>query len=269
MIRGIDRILVRVTALEAAVKFYHEAFGMRIIRHDRNIASLAMADQDAELILHNDPDLPAEAIYYRVDDVRQLYERREELGLKFISAPAAVARGFRATIKDPFGMVLMILDRMTEGSAALEDGRPPDQAGLFPGTLVRASPKPEALIAIYERIGRTADDLPYTPHFEQLYRDYSAMFGDQPPGRDEVWRHLLNLRKGSKLPRLGEARSIPPPISDEDRAKLRSALGEEIGKRDRLPYTDRFDQLVDEFNRTQPRALSPHLIWRLVATLAK
>ena len=46
-------------------------------------------------------------------------------------------------------------------------------------------------------------------------------------------------------------------------------LGKDIGKRDRLPYTTRFDQLVDEFNKTQGRPLSPHLVWRLVATLAK
>jgi hypothetical protein len=58
-------------------------------------------------------------------------------------------------------------------------------------------------------------------------------------------------------------------VSDEAKQKLRDALGEDIGKRDRLPYTDRFDKLVDGFNRSQPRPLSPHLVWRLVATLAK
>ena len=46
-------------------------------------------------------------------------------------------------------------------------------------------------------------------------------------------------------------------------------LGDDIGKRDRLPYTAQFDRLVDEFNKTQARPLSPHLVWRLVATLAK
>ena len=46
-------------------------------------------------------------------------------------------------------------------------------------------------------------------------------------------------------------------------------LGEDIGRRDRLPYTERFDKLVDRFNQTQKRPLSPHLVWRLVAKLAK
>jgi len=29
------------------------------------------------------------------------------------------------------------------------------------------------------------------------------------------------------------------------------------------------DAIVDQFNQSQPKKLSPHLVWRLVATLAK
>ena len=65
------------------------------------------------------------------------------------------------------------------------------------------------------------------------------------------------------------SKSNPPLLSPEDREALRALLGKEIGKRDRLPYTKRFDDLVESFNKSQPRPLSPHLIWRLVATLAK
>ena len=92
---------------------------------------------------------------------------------------------------------------------------------------------------------------------------------DPKPTRGEVWRHLLNMRKAGTLPKLGAAKSKPPEIAPEDRASLKEMLGEDIGRRDRLPYSDRFDQIVDQFNRTQPKALSPHLVWRLVATLAK
>jgi hypothetical protein len=84
-----------------------------------------------------------------------------------------------------------------------------------------------------------------------------------------VWRHLLNLRKGGKLPKLGAARSMPPEVPEADRQRLRAMLGQDIGRRDRLPYTERFDRLVDEFNEGLERRLSPHLVWRLVATLAK
>ena len=61
----------------------------------------------------------------------------------------------------------------------------------------------------------------------------------------------------------------PRAISPHLVWRLVEMLGDDIGKRDRLPYTKRFDELVDGFNKSQPRAISPHLVWRLVATLAK
>ena len=166
--------------------------------------------------------------------------------------------------------MLLILDRMGDSSHpthTVEDAKP--AGALFAGIEPRVAPKREALIAGYEKIGRTADDLPYTPHFESLFKAYAAGMGHAPPTRAETWRHLLNLRKSGKLPKMGEARSTPPEVSVEDRARLRELLGPDIGKRDRLPYTDRFDAIVDQFNKTQGRPLSPHLVWRLVATLAK
>ena len=231
-----------------------------------------MADGETELVLHVDEDLPDEAVYYLVDDVRDLYKRRDALNLKFSAPPAQVSRGYRATVKDPFGNVLLLLDRTTDkasGRRVVEDAKGAGTGSLFAGVPQRVAVKRDALMAAYEQIGRTADDLPYTPHFESLYSAYAAQHGEPRPTRAEVWRHLLNLRKAGKLPKLGDARSKPPAVSDEDRAALRKTLGADIGKRDRLPYTERFDAIVDAFNRTQPRPLSPHLVWRLVATLAK
>ena len=270
MLRKVDRVILRVPGLTSAVAYYRDVLGLKLVRQEARVANFRLADGAGELVIHDDPDLPAEAVYYLVDDVRALYRRRAELRLTFAAPPAQVSRGFRATVKDPFGTVLLLLDRSTEHSSSghqIEDARAAD--GLFPGLEARNPAKREALCAIYEQIARTADDLPYTPHFEKLYLNYAASYADPKPTRAEVWRHLLNLRKGGKLPKLGEARSTPPPVSDEDRAKLRDMLGPDIGKRDRLPYTKRFDEIVDAFNKTQPRPVSPHLVWRLVATLAK
>ena len=277
MLRKIDRLIVRVPSLPSAVSYYRDVLGLRLVRQDRKVANFRLADDSTELVLHTDPDLPAEAVYYLVDDVRDLYRRRAELKLAFAGPPAQVARGYRAQVKDPFGNVLLLLDRSTEpagggagggGAAAVEDARSAG-AALFPGVEPFQRAKPDVLIGLYEKVGRTADDLPYTPHFESLYGGYAAHFGENKPTRQEVWRHLLNVRKRGNLPKLGEARSRPPQVAPESLLQLRQMLGQDIGKRDRLPYTERFDQLVDEFNRTQPRPLSPHLVWRLVATLAK
>jgi catechol 2,3-dioxygenase-like lactoylglutathione lyase family enzyme len=272
VLRKIDRILLRVPSLQAAVRYYTQTLGLQLLKQDHRLASLKFTDSDTELILHIDPDLPAEATYYRVDDVRDFYTRRAELKMTFVSPPSQASRGWRATVKDPFGNVLLIIDRTADqtglANAVVEDAKP--AGSLFAGAELRSEPDRSALIAGYTQIGRTADDLPYTPHFETLYRMYIDQMPDPKPTRAETWRHLLNLRKKKGLlPKLGKARSLPPEISATDRARLLEMLGEDIGKRDRLPYTDRFDRLVDHFNKTQSRPISPHMVWRLVATLAK
>ena len=269
MLRKVDRVLLRVPSLAGAVAYYRDALGMTLVRHEGKIASFRLADGGAELVLHDDPDLPAEATYYLVDDVRDLYKRRASLRLTFAGPPTPATRGDRATVKDPFGTVLLLLDRTAEtaGAARIEDGKVP--GGLFAGVEPAHRPKRDVLISLYEKTGRTADDLPYTPHFESIYKAYVQEYGQNPPTREETWRHLLNVRKRGILPKLGEARSTPPEVSDESLAVLREMLGKDIGKRDRLPYTQRFDRIVDDFNKTRGRPLSPHLVWRLVATLAK
>jgi catechol 2,3-dioxygenase-like lactoylglutathione lyase family enzyme len=267
MLRKIDRILIRVPQLSGAIKYYRDVLGMTLLREDARLAALKMPDDSCELILHADPDLPEEGIYFLVDDVRDMHRRRDELKLIFVSPPAQIARGYTATVKDPFGTVLQLLDRSGKAGAHEEDVK--SSATLFTGIEVRAAPKRELLAKLYEKVGRTADDLPYTPHFEQMYEPYIATQSDPKPSRAEVWRHLLNLRKAGKLAKLGPARSRPPEVSEEIRRELRELLGRDIGKRDRLPYTKRFDVLVNSFNKTLPRPLSPHLIWRLVAIIAK
>src|SRR3954454_13144814 len=110
MLKRLDRVLYRVPQIESAVRYYRDTLGMRLLRQDKSIASFAL-DDGAEFVLHSDPDLPDQAIYLYVDDVRDLYRRRDALKLKFNAAPSAIAKGYRATVKDPFGNVLLLLDR--------------------------------------------------------------------------------------------------------------------------------------------------------------
>jgi len=269
MFRRIDRLILRVPSLPAAVAYYRDTLRMKLLRQERSLASFALGEGDSELVLHDDTDQPFEQVYVLVDDVREMHRRREELKLKFVSAPAATSRGYRATVKDPFGTVLLLIDRAKEqsGQSTVEDAKP---AGtLFAGVETKSTTKKTQLIGLYESTQLTADDLPYTPQFETLYRSYLEHFDEPKPSRQEVWRQLLNLRKSGKLPKLGEAKSKPPKIAEPARQLLKDMLGADIGRRDRLPYTERFEAMVDAFNKTQPRPLSPHLVWRLVATLAK
>jgi catechol 2,3-dioxygenase-like lactoylglutathione lyase family enzyme len=271
MLRRIDRLIFAVPALPGAVRYYRDVLGLALRRQEKQRASFLMADGITELVLRADSDQSAEEIHFLVDDVRDLYARREQLQLKFVHPPRQSPQGYLAAVKDPFGNVLRLLDRTAPPAGPAADDAAAAGA-LFAGVeLIEPQPagQRDLLIQIYQQIGRTADDLPYTPQFEELYRQYSARQPKPRPTRREVWRHLLNLRKGGKLPRLGEAPSPSPQVSPEAEQTLRRLLGKELGKRDRLPYSERFDRLVDDFNKTQSRPLGPHLVWRLVARLAK
>lgn len=266
LLKRIDRVILRVPSVPSAVTYYRDVLGLSLLRQEAHIAGFKLAD-GGELVLHDDTEQPFEQIYYLVDDVRALYLRRVELKLTFVQPPRQVARGFRATVKDPFGTVLLLLDRSAESSAALEDAKAAD--GLFPGTEPDVPAKTEALKKIYVEIGRTADDLPYTPQFERLYSAYLAQHSGDKPTRRQTWRQILTMRKAGELPRLGEGRSPAPQVSPEAVVELKKLIGSMMGKRDRLPYTEEFDRLVDAFNENQNPPLSPHLVWRLVAKLAK
>src|ERR1700722_12169596 len=110
LLRKIDRVILRVPSVASAVAYYRDVLGLKLLRHEGHVASFSLAD-GGELVLQHNPDEPFEQIYYLVDDVRDLNRRRADLKLTFTQPPRQVARGYRATVKDPFGTVLLLLDR--------------------------------------------------------------------------------------------------------------------------------------------------------------
>lgn len=136
------------------------------------------------------------------------------------------------------------------------------QDALFP------APDDELLISVYQKQGRTLDDLPYTEEFERIYQAAGA----ETMTRPELFRRLHNLRKAARLPRLGRAAAAPPRVPPEAQAALVAIVEEKIGRlslRDQLPHTPAFEQIVAAFNTRAGLSLSPHDVWRLVAKLAK
>ncbi|MFI4861498.1 MAG: hypothetical protein ACIAXF_12560 [Phycisphaerales bacterium JB063] len=138
----------------------------------------------------------------------------------------------------------------------------------------------DLLTSVYQKQGRTLDDLPYTEEFETLYR---SMYGDadapeqdadaaHQPTRAQVFHRLHNLRKAGKLPRLGRAIGQRPRINTDQEALLVSLVEEEVGaisKRDQLIYTPGFEQVCTRFNAQAGLELDHHAVWRLIAKLAK
>src|SRR4029079_4818220 len=97
---------------------------MTVMREDARLATLQMPSDVTEFVLHCDPDLPEVGIYFLVNDVRDVYRRRDELKLNFLSPPAQVFRRYVDSVKDPFGTILQLLDRTGGSSASSEDVRP-------------------------------------------------------------------------------------------------------------------------------------------------
>lgn len=134
----------------------------------------------------------------------------------------------------------------------------------------------DLLISVYQKQGRTLDDLPYTPEFDRLYQAmYGDDGGDAPGGavsRARLFHRLHNLRKAGKLPRMGKAAGERPRLDPEQERRLVSIVEAEhgpISTRDQLLYTDTFDRIAERFNAEAGLALSHHDVWRLVAKLAK
>lgn len=143
------------------------------------------------------------------------------------------------------------------------------QQELFAGAPGFA-PEDQRLIEQYEKTGRTLDALPYTPEFEAMYQSLAA--GGDRRERREIFHRLHNLRKASRLPRLGRTEEPPVRLAPEDETALSELVAAKVGslgQRDRLPYTPDFDDVLVMFNERTTRQLDPYTLWRLIAKLAK
>jgi argininosuccinate lyase len=128
----------------------------------------------------------------------------------------------------------------------------------------------QRLIDAYVEVGRTLDDLPYTQEFLRL----CTMAGAAEAGMGEqiVFRRLQNIRKAGKLPPIGRAPSRPPRLSESEEEWLAGAIVESVGslgQRDQLPFTPKFELLLNRFNEATGRSMDPHDLWRVIAKLAK
>lgn len=132
----------------------------------------------------------------------------------------------------------------------------------------------DLLIRVYEKQGRTLDDLPYTEEFEHIV-EAVALDGSSvsTTERAAILHRLQNLRKSGRLPRLGRTTAERPRIDAEHEHTLRmlvqTELGGGMGGRDQLPYTLAFDRIAESFATDTGLRLEARDLWRLIAKLAK
>ena len=116
MLRKIDCVMIKVHQLEAAARYYVEVFGLNRLWSDEYSIGLGMAETDAEIVLHNDPNIPQDfSVYYLVDDAVASAAEYTSHGCKVIEPPFDIVIGKCAILQDPFGTTLCILD-MTKGA---------------------------------------------------------------------------------------------------------------------------------------------------------
>lgn len=115
MLKKIDCVMIRVADVSSATKYYAEVYGLKTLWQDGDTVGLGFPETDAEIVLHNDPNIPSQVeVHYLVDDVVSAVEIFRQNGCEIIEAPFDIAIGKCIVIRDPFGTLMCILD-MTKG----------------------------------------------------------------------------------------------------------------------------------------------------------
>ena len=115
MLRKIDCIMIHVDDIQAAATYYADVFGLHPQWSGDDAIGLVFPESDAEIVLHNDPDIPSSVeVNYLVDDVVVAAAHYEAQGCSILVAPFDITIGKCAVIRDPFGTRLCILD-LTKG----------------------------------------------------------------------------------------------------------------------------------------------------------
>ncbi len=119
MLRKIDCVMVRVDDIEAAAAYYAEVFGLCPQWSGDDSIGLVFPESDAEIVLHNDPNMPSSVeVHYLADDVVASVADYAAKGCRVLVEPFDITIGKCAVIQDPFGTRLCILD-MTKGPRPL------------------------------------------------------------------------------------------------------------------------------------------------------
>lgn len=108
LFRKLDNLLLRVSDLDAAVAFYGDRLGHRIIWRDPEAVGFALPETDAELVVHLRIGPETDVL---VGDVDNAYAAFLKAGGEAGEPPFDIAIGRCARVRDPFGNVIVMLDQ--------------------------------------------------------------------------------------------------------------------------------------------------------------
>jgi len=111
-LRKIDAVMLKVEDLETTADFYINVMGLKRGWTDRenSMTGLLFPDNDSELVLHCDNDLPDPNISYQVKDVEAFVEKYKKSGYKVLRKPFDIRCGKCAILEDPEGHSVEIMD---------------------------------------------------------------------------------------------------------------------------------------------------------------
>jgi len=125
-----DNFFLPAGDLEEGKRFYKDVLGLQVKFDFSNLGMIAfrVGEQEPAIILSARPDSKP-AIWFVVDDVREVFGRLKAKGVNFLSEPFAIRTGMAAEFEDPFGNRLGITDYAAKmpapGAETMSGGRKP------------------------------------------------------------------------------------------------------------------------------------------------
>jgi len=120
LFRKLDNLLLRVADLDAAISFYRDQLGHRVLWRKEEAVGFALPDTDAELVVHLHIGPETDVLVEDVDDAFKLFLNA---GGEAVERPFDIAIGRCARVRDPFGNELVILDQSKSRLVTDADGR--------------------------------------------------------------------------------------------------------------------------------------------------
>jgi predicted enzyme related to lactoylglutathione lyase len=129
----LDNLLLRVDDIDAAIAFYRDRLGHRLIWRDGEAAGFALSETDTELVVHRRVGPETDIL---VEDADEAFEILLAAGGAAVEPPFEIAIGRCARVRDPFGNVLVLLDQ-SKGRLLTDDqgrvrGVAPDPVAAAP-----------------------------------------------------------------------------------------------------------------------------------------
>ena len=108
----IDSIMLYVSNLEKAAKFYESVLGLKRAWTDKelNMIGFTFKESDSEIVIHNDSSLPNPSFSFLVKNVEEFCVEYQKKEYKIVKEPFDVRCGKYAVIEDLDGNELPIID---------------------------------------------------------------------------------------------------------------------------------------------------------------